>query len=109
MVWNRSRNEEEIKIDQGVYVLQILKDHGRDSVKAVNMPLPRTADVFAATENEELLNEYDQKKYRSIAGSLLYLVICTRLDITFYASVLARQLHAPTTRDLDLGKRMLIV
>ncbi len=77
------------------------------SANAVKTPLPKTVDLLPAHENEDLLDEFWLKKYGSMIGSLLYLAICTRPDISFSVAALVRQVHAPTSRHLALVKRIM--
>ena len=63
--------------------------------------------MLPARENEQVLDDQDHKKYLSIVGSLLYLAVCTRPDVIFNVSVLARQVHAPNSRRLALTKQVM--
>ena len=47
------------------------------------------------------------RKFRSLAGALLWIARCTRPDISFAVHRMTRQTHAPRTRDWQLGKRIL--
>ena len=45
--------------------------------------------------------------YRSIVGGLLYLSVCTRIDICFAVSVLTQQLSNPKPSHFLMAKRVL--
>ena len=105
--WNIIQRPEGIKIDQRGYVKQVLKDHNMETANATRTPLPKDANVLPAGEFEKTLDVTGHKKYRSLVGSLMYLAVCTRPDISFSVAVLARQVHAPTARHLALVKRIL--
>lgn len=55
---------------------------------------------------EEHLNSHEHL-FRSMVGGLAYLATCTRPDITFAVSSLARHLHSPTHRHILLVKRIM--
>ncbi len=78
-----------------------------EKANRLNPPLPTTADVLPAHENEHVFTTVEHKKYRSRIGSLMYLTICTRPKISFDVDVLARQVHAPTIRHLFLVRKIL--
>ncbi len=78
-----------------------------ESANGGTTPLPKDADLLPAHENEALLNRAENKKDRSLTGSLQYLDVCTRRDIAFSVSFLARQVHAPTARHMKVLKRLL--
>jgi hypothetical protein len=56
-------------------------------------PLPQ--DVQLSTAEEEQVTEKEQKKFRNVIGSLLYLSNCTRPDITHAVNSLARYMQNP--------------
>ena len=49
----------------------------------------------------------DQRIYRSLVGSLLYLAKHTRSDIMFTVNILSRHVNAPTNQHWMCGKRLL--
>ena len=51
--------------------------------------------------------EVDQRIYRSLVGSLLYLAKQTRPDIMFTVKTLSRQMNATTSQHWICGKRLL--
>ena len=61
----------------------MLKQYAMKSANGVTIPLPNDADQSPTYENETILNTSEHKQYRSLTGSSLYLVGCTRPDISF--------------------------
>jgi hypothetical protein len=59
------------------------------------------------TGGEELLDASQTKRFRTLAGGLLWLARCTRQDIAFAVHQMTRRTHAPRLADLRLGKRVL--
>ena len=51
--------------------------------------------------------EVDQRIYRSLVGSLLYLAKQTRPDMMFPVNILSRHMNAPTNQHRMCGKRLL--
>ena len=51
--------------------------------------------------------EVDQRIYRNLVGSLLYLAKQTRPDIMFTVNILSRHMNAPTNQHWLCGKRLL--
>ena len=51
--------------------------------------------------------DVDQRIYRSLVGSLLYLAKQTRPDIMFTVNILSRHMNAPTNQHWLCGKLLL--
>lgn len=60
-----------------------------------------------AYPNEILLSPKENSQYRLAIGSVYHLAVCTRPDVPFQLSALARNLHAPTARHMVPLKRFL--
>ena len=68
-----------------------------DKAKAVNYPL---ADHFKLSSSQcptsdEKKNEMQKIPYASAVGSLMYVMVCTRLDIAHAVGVVSRFLSDP--------------
>ncbi len=85
----------------------MLKGYGIESANSLTTTLPKDADLLPAHEHEALLNTAEHKKYRSLTESWLYISACTRSDISFPVSVLARQVYASTMHHMNILKRVL--
>ena len=70
--------EEGIFINQAKYVKDSLKKYGMEGCKKISTPMATSTKLDA----DELGNAVDQKIYRGMIGSLLYL-IASRPDIQF--------------------------
>ena len=72
-------------VHQGKYTKDMLKKFGMNDSKPLSTPMSTTAVMDADEEGEPM----DQKEYRSMIGSLLYLT-ATRPDIQFSVCLCAR-------------------
>ena len=70
-----------------------LKKFGMDAAKPVSTPVSTEAKFVKATEEDECI---DQQLYQSAIGSLLFLSVGTRPDITFAVSTMAKFSTKPT-------------
>ena len=66
-----------------------------DDAKSVTTPVDQSMNFVQATEDERYI---DQQVYQSAIGSLLYLLVATRPDITFAVNSMARFSSKPTTQ-----------
>ena len=58
-------------------------------------------------EDQDLLDQAMAKRFRSLAGALLWIARCSRPDIGFAVHRMTRRTHAPRVQDWKLGKRVL--
>ena len=75
-----------------------------DESKPVGTPADPSQKLLKTSDDEECV---DQQKYQSLVGSLLYLSVCTRPDITFAVSTLAKFSAKPAQRHWTAAKRVL--
>ena len=94
-----------IWIGQPLYINHLLKKFGMQDCKAVGTPVDVSTKLVKATNNDEII---DQQLYQSAIGSLLYLSVSTRPDITYAVSTLARFSSEPTKQHWTAVKRYAI-
>ena len=88
-------------VHQGKYTKDMLKKFGMNDSKPLSTPMSTTAVMDADEEGEPV----DQKEYRSMIGSLLYLT-ATRPDIQFSVCLCARFQASPRTSHRQAVKRI---
>ena len=93
----------EVWIDQPAYAKNIVQHFGMEHAKAVATPVDPSVKLEKAKEDSEI---FDQGRYQSAVGSLLYLSIGTRPDITYAVSNLARYCARPTKEHWMAIKRI---
>lgn len=82
----------------------MLSDYKMDSAKHSKIPMDVGYIKSHESESKLLPNNND---YRRIVGSLLYLTVNTRPDISVAVSILSRKICNPTEQDLTELKRIL--
>jgi hypothetical protein len=88
-------------VHQAKYTKDILKKFKMDDSKALSTPMSTTTALDADEDGEPV----DQKEYRSMIGSLLYLT-ATRPDIQFSLCLCARFQASPRTSHWQAIKRI---
>ena len=83
-------------------ILDILRKFGMDSAKSIGTPINTSAKLDRDTKGKPV----DQKLYRGIIGSLLYLT-ASRLDIMFSTCICVRFQSDPRESHLSAVKRIL--
>ena len=76
-VWNGQKS----------YTENILRRVGMENCKAIRTPVDASTKLLKAVDDD---TDIDQKLYQSAVGSLLYLSIATRPDITFAVNNVAK-------------------
>ena len=86
-----------IWIGQPTYTEEVLKKFGMENCKPLNTPVEVGLKLTKGTEDSEYV---DKTHYQSAIGSLLYLLMRTRPDITFAVSLAACFCSEPTSQHL---------
>ena len=69
------------------------------------MSLTGTRTFIQEAEGED--SDADETEYRSMIGSLMYLMLCTRPDIAFAVGALSRYNNSPKESHMDAAKHLL--
>jgi hypothetical protein len=88
-------------VHQGKYTKDIVRKFKMEDSKAMTTSMSMTTALDADEEGEHM----DQKEYRSMIGSLLYLT-ATRPDIQFSVCLCARFQASPRTSHRQAAKRI---
>lgn len=94
----RDRGSRTLKVSQSRYVKKILNKFRVDNGKSVSMPLGAHLKV---TLKDCSLSDWDVEimskvSYENVVGSLMYLMVCNRLNITYVVSVVSMYLANPS-------------
>jgi hypothetical protein len=89
-------------VSQGKYIKDMLKKFGTIDSKAISTPMGTNANL----DSDASGNMVDQKLYRSMIGSLLY-VTASRLDAMFSVCICVRFQVSPRESHLKATKRIL--
>src|SRR6267154_1089202 len=102
----QDRSNKRLEIDQSCYILEIVDRFGLSDAHPARTPLPTGADVFLEKYNEQASTS-DIKLYQRIIGSLLYVQIGMRPDISFAVSRLAQYTSNLSPHHIRLAKYVL--
>jgi hypothetical protein len=105
-----SRNLEDhtISLCQQTYIEQILARFGLEDARTAVTPLEPGIDLTpdSPAVSSTLLTPYEKTKYREMIGSLMYVTVMTRPDISFAVSTLSQYLENPHTTHLKAVTRV---
>ena len=93
-----------IKMDQSIYVSKMLNRFGLNDAKPVTSPCDPSF-VNNIHVDSDLLE--DPREYRELVGSLIYLMIATRPDISYVVTKLSQFMAKPNKNHLSAAKRAL--
>lgn len=100
---NRDYDKGFITLDQRKYIDQILKQFNMSDCKSVSTPMDNSIPL-----NSENDNVFDKNvPYRQLIGSLMYLAVLTRPDISFSVSFLSQFNDCYTNTHWQCAKRIL--
>ena len=102
VVQNHAANE--IWMGQPLYAENLLQKYGMEQAKPVKTPVDVCSKLVKATEEDE---SFDQQIYQSAVGSLLYLSVGTRPDISYAVGNVAKFSSQPTNRHWSGVKRIM--
>jgi len=89
---------DKIHLDQSAYLRTVLEHCGMQNAEAAATPFPAG---YVLKPSEEQTNPERQSRYQTVIGSLLYLMLGTRPDITFAVTKLAQYAANPSKEHLD--------
>ncbi|KAG1669146.1 hypothetical protein FOA52_002657 [Chlamydomonas sp. UWO 241] len=101
----RDREHRTLKLKQRRYTIDVIERFGLVDAKTKAQPISPTTKLSKWVG--ELLNEKHRHLFMELLGSLLYLAVCTRPDISQTVGVLARYMSCPTTAHLEAAKQVL--
>uniref|UniRef100_A0A2N9FSS1 Retrovirus-related Pol polyprotein from transposon TNT 1-94 n=1 Tax=Fagus sylvatica TaxID=28930 RepID=A0A2N9FSS1_FAGSY len=105
----RDRANGTLKLSQTEYVKKILSRFSMDEAKSVSTPLGShfrlTKDQSPKTEQEQAY--MSKVPYASAIGSLMYAMVCTRLDIAHAVGVVSRYMSNPGKQHWEAVKWIL--
>jgi len=94
----RNLTDRTISLGQEAYIDQICTRFGLQDARSVSTPLPPGIDLSPGLEHvlPKILSASEKKTYREVIGSLMYLSVMTRPDITYAVSTLSQHLENPS-------------
>ena len=96
-----------ICLGQRVFIDTILKRFHMEAAHGAATPLDNKVKLDLAEEEGEREGEVDPKLYQAIVGSLKYIALATRPDISFAVAALSRYDSRPFARHLTAAQRVL--
>jgi hypothetical protein len=102
-------NNDTVRIHQKNYIERIIKTFKLQDTKNTDIPLQPNQKLTKEllTEDDLLRSRIDSEKYRTAIGSLIYLMVSTRPDISYTVSVLSRFMQEPRELHWRCVKRLL--
>nr|GEX44355.1 retrovirus-related Pol polyprotein from transposon TNT 1-94 [Tanacetum cinerariifolium] len=90
----RDRSRKILRVSQSGYVSMILNNFRIQNEKSVKMPFGGhfKLSIKDSSVRDYVVERTSKVSYTNTVGSLMYLLVCTRLDITYAVSVVSRYL-----------------
>jgi len=101
----RKRTSHHISLNQSAYIQKILERFHLADADSVSTPLNPGSKLLETPDTAD--EEVDETEYRSMIGSLMYLMLCTRPDIAFAVGALSRYNTSPRESHWSAAKHLL--
>ena len=98
------QKDSSISMHQSIYIHKILSKFNMSDCNPCNLPCDSSFSNISAHNSNDLC---DSTLYREIVGSLIYLMICTRPDLSFVVTKLSQFMSKPTNALLSIAKNVL--
>jgi hypothetical protein len=98
---SRDRGSRTIKLSQELMTTELVSRYGLEECKPRSTPL--TPSIKMCRDDGEALDK-EAYPYSQLVGSLMYLSVCTRPDISYAVGALARYMSCPTTEHWQAAK-----
>jgi len=98
-------NSNTMSLGHGVFIDSMLKSFHLETANAAATPLDDNVKLDLAEEQED--GEVDPKSYQGMVGSLMFIALATRLDITFAVAELDRYNSWPFIQHLTPAQYVL--
>jgi hypothetical protein len=99
---NIQQTETNLYLDEQHYIEKVLEDHGMEHCSSIQTPMG-IDKLQPLTEDEEA---FDKGTYQSLLGSLLYISLLTRPDISYAIGQLAKYASNPSQAHWKTMKRL---
>ena len=98
-----------LKLSQSEYVKKVLSRFNTNEAKPVSTPLGSHFKLSKeqSPKTEEEMDHMSKVPYASAIGSLIYAMVCTRLDIAHAVGVVSRFMSRPGKQHLEAVKWIL--
>ena len=100
----RQPKHRKIILLQDQYIETVMKRFNFEDAYPVSTPMDPGSRLTSISESQ---NPADETLYRSILGSMMYLMLCTRPDLAFAIGRLSMYSSNPSTEHMTAAKRLL--
>jgi Reverse transcriptase (RNA-dependent DNA polymerase)/gag-polypeptide of LTR copia-type/Integrase core domain/GAG-pre-integrase domain len=102
----RDRSAKYLKLVQKKYAEEVVARFGLSDANPTVVPLNPSVKLSRGSDSDVLLDQ-SVYPYREVVGSLMYLAVCTRPDISQAVGALARYMSCPLKQHWDAAKGVL--
>ena len=106
---HRDRGNRKILLSRKNYLKKVLRHFNMNDCKPISTPLPINFKLSSSMSHSTKVEtmEMSQVAYASIVGSLMFIMICTRPDITQAMGAVSLYMADPSVEQWEVVKRIL--